>query len=165
MQVLKVTLLNTDGLSKYLQGKDVDVITAKKTADSTIAELRKCRNEESFHLTWSRAEITSQTAKTKIQGSEFTFKDAKAPRSRPSRRLQALIGEQSRDDLLPTAKSHYRITTYYQTLDKVLLEMKSGFESNDILCALADVVFGAVPSDKNLALVSSFYTLDNDHFS
>jgi hypothetical protein len=42
--------------------------------------------------------------------------------------------------------------------------MKSRFESNDqdILCALADVVFNSVPSDKNLALVSSFYTLDID---
>jgi hypothetical protein len=102
--------------------------------------------------------------KKNIQGSEFTFKDAKVPRSRPSRRLQALIGEQSSNDLQPTAKSNNRITTYYQTLDKALLEMKSPFESNDqdILCALADVLFNSVPSDKNLALVSSFYTLDID---
>jgi hypothetical protein len=116
LRVLKVILSNTDSLSKYLQGKDVDVITAKKTADSTIIALRKCRNEESFQLVWSRAEIASQTVKKNIQGSEFTFKDAKVPRSRPSRRLQALIGEQSSNDLQPTAKSNYRITTYYQTL-------------------------------------------------
>ena len=93
-------------------------------------------------------------------------KSNRAPRRKLSRQLQALIGEESSDDLQPsepTAESHYRITTYYQSLaDKVLLEMKSRFEGNDqdILCALADVVFNAVPSDKNLALVSSFYTLD-----
>ena len=93
-------------------------------------------------------------------------KSNRAPRRKLSRQLQALIGEESSDDLQPsepTAESHYRITTYYQSLaDKVLLEMKSRFEGNDqdILCAFADVVFNAVPSDKNLALVSSFYTLD-----
>lgn len=39
--------------------------------------------------------------------------------------------------------------------------MKSLFQGNDqdILCALADVVFKATPSDRNLSLVSSFYRL------
>lgn len=42
--------------------------------------------------------------------------------------------------------------------------MESLFESNDqgILCALADVVFNAVPSGENLALASFFYTVDNE---
>ena len=44
--LLKVVLSNTESLSKYLQGKNMDDITAKKTADSTIATLQKCRNEE-----------------------------------------------------------------------------------------------------------------------
>ena len=48
--LLKVVLSNTDSLSKYLQGKNMDVITAKKTADLTISTLPKCRNEEGFHL-------------------------------------------------------------------------------------------------------------------
>ena len=32
--VLKVILSNTDSLSKYLQGKNVDVIAAKETAEA-----------------------------------------------------------------------------------------------------------------------------------
>ena len=48
--VLKVILLNTDGLSGYLQGKKMDVVTAKKTADAVIKTLSGCRNEESFDL-------------------------------------------------------------------------------------------------------------------
>ena len=48
--VLKVILSNTDSLSKYLQGNNMDVITAKKTADATIETLSKCRNEESFQM-------------------------------------------------------------------------------------------------------------------
>ena len=42
LTLLKVVLLITDILSKYLQGKNMDVTTAKKTADSTIAKLQKC---------------------------------------------------------------------------------------------------------------------------
>ena len=40
--VLKIILRNTSGLSRYLQGKTVDVISAR----------RKCRNEESFNSVW-----------------------------------------------------------------------------------------------------------------
>ena len=44
--VRKVILSNTDSPSKYLQGKNVDVITAKETAEATMQTLTKCRNEE-----------------------------------------------------------------------------------------------------------------------
>ena len=56
----------------------------------------------------------------------------------------------------------YRLTTYYPTFDKVLLEMKSRFQSHDqdILCALAEVVSKTNTSTESLALVSSFYGLD-----
>ena len=48
--VLKMILLNTNSLSKYLQGKEVDVITAKRNADLTMKTLRYCRNEKSFEF-------------------------------------------------------------------------------------------------------------------
>jgi hypothetical protein len=48
--VLRVILSNTDSLSKYLQGKNVDVITAKETADGTMEALTKCWNEEYFQM-------------------------------------------------------------------------------------------------------------------
>ena len=72
--VLKVILSNTDSLSKYLQGKNVDVIAAKETAEATMQTLTKCRNEESFQMAWSRAEILSQTIKKEINGTSFSFK-------------------------------------------------------------------------------------------
>ncbi len=163
--MLKVILSNTDSLSKYLQGKNVDVITAKETADATMETLAKCRNEESFQMAWSRAEILSQTIKREINETRFSFKDATPPRcQQPSRRLQALIGEQFGGELpsQPSAESHYRVTTFYPTFDKVLLEMKSRFRNHDqdILCALAEDVSKINASPKSLALVSSFYELD-----
>ncbi|CAB3980696.1 Hypothetical predicted protein [Paramuricea clavata] len=48
--LLRVVLSNTDSLSKYLQSKNMDVTTAKKTADSTIKTLEGCRNEEGFQM-------------------------------------------------------------------------------------------------------------------
>ena len=52
-------LLNTNSLSKYLQGKDIDVIIAKRNADLTMKTLRNCRNEKGFELLWNRAKIMS----------------------------------------------------------------------------------------------------------
>ena len=77
--VLKVILSNTDGLSRYLQGKKMDVVTAKKTADAVIKTLSGCRNEESFDLMWSRANMMVQQIKKGIEGTQFTFIDAKVP--------------------------------------------------------------------------------------
>ena len=73
--VLMVILSNADSLSKYLQGKNMDVIIAKKTADATMETLSKCRNEESFQMVWSRAEIFTQTIKKLIDGTKFSFKE------------------------------------------------------------------------------------------
>ena len=76
--MLKIILSNTDSLSKYLQGKNVDVITAKETAEATMQTLTKCWSEESFQMAWSRAEILSQTIKKEINETSFSFKDAKS---------------------------------------------------------------------------------------
>ena len=48
LMVLKLILSNTNNLSRYLQGEQMDVITAKKTADAVVKTLSNCRNEESF---------------------------------------------------------------------------------------------------------------------
>ena len=96
-------------------------------------------------MVWSRAEIFSQTIKKLIDGTKFSFKYATSQRiSKPFRWLQDLIVETS---CTSTAEGHYRMTTYYQSLDKLLLEMKSWFKGNDqdIFCALADMVFNAKP--------------------
>ena len=53
--VLKVILSNTDGLSRYLQEKQMDVVTGKKSVDGVIKTLSGCRTQENFDLLWSRA--------------------------------------------------------------------------------------------------------------
>ena len=76
LMLLKIVLSNTDGLSRYLQGKKMDVVTAKRTVDTVVETLSKCRSKESFNLLWSRALIMAQQIKKGIDGSEFTFREA-----------------------------------------------------------------------------------------
>lgn len=45
-----------------------------ETAEATMQTLTKCRNEESFQMAWSRAEILSQTIKMEINGPVFPLK-------------------------------------------------------------------------------------------
>ena len=90
---LKLILSNTDNLSRYLQGKQMDVITAKKTADAVVKTLSNCRNEESFTQMWSHADVIAQKIRIGIEGTKFTFRDAKVPQTRPSRRRQGLTDE------------------------------------------------------------------------
>ena len=90
LMVLKLILSNTDNLSRYLQGEQMDVITAKKTADAVVKTLSNCRNEESLAQMWSHADVIAQKIRIGIEGTKFTLRDAKVPRTRPSRRLQGL---------------------------------------------------------------------------
>ena len=152
---LKLILSNTDNLSRYLQGEQMDVITAKKTADAVVKTLSNCRNEESFTQMWSHADVIAQKIRIGIEGTKFTFRDAKVPRTRPSRRLQGLTGETpaaANDSSQQTAKDHFRITVYYTTIDKVVSELQSRFEGNDqeILCTVGEIVFSHSPSINNV---------------
>ena len=72
--VLKLILSNTDNLSRYLQGEQMDVITAKKTADAVVKTLSNCRNEESCTQMWSHADVIAQKIRIGIEGTKFTFR-------------------------------------------------------------------------------------------
>jgi hypothetical protein len=63
-----------------------------------------------------------------------------------------------------TPMQHHRINTYYNSLDKLLAELESRFESNDqdVLCALGAVVLGETPTHSDYELVGNFYDLDKD---
>ena len=163
--VLKVILSNTNSLSKYLQAKNMDVITARRNADLTISTLRKCRNEESFENIWERADQISQNMKAWIEDTPVTFRDARVPHRKPSRRLQALVGEGVGIDAPEmTAVRHHRVHTYYSSIDKVLLELDVRFKGNDqdVLCALGAIALNATPSESDYKLVTDFYGLDKD---
>ena len=131
LMLLKIILSNTDGLSRFLQGEKMDVVTAKKTVDAVVETLSKCRNEESFNLLWSRALIMAEEIKKGIDGTEFTFREAEVPRKeliRPSRRPQALVSEtpKANDEVQNrTSEDHYRVTCYYISIDKVVAEIRS----------------------------------------
>ena len=86
-------MLNTSSLSRYLQGKDVDVLAAKRTADLTLAVLEKCRNDKNFSLLWMKTESLADEIQQWLEESEFTYKEITGPRRKPSRRHQALVGE------------------------------------------------------------------------
>ena len=170
LMFLKLILSNTDNLSRYLQGEQMDVITAKKTADAVVKTLSNCRNEESFTQMWSHADVIAQKIRIGIEGTKFTFRDAKVPRTRPSRRLQGLTGETpaaANDSSQQTAKDHFRITVYYTSIGKVVSERQSSFEGNDqeVLCALGKIVFSYSPSINNIQTISSFYGVDSEMLS
>ncbi|KAK6167810.1 hypothetical protein SNE40_021750 [Patella caerulea] len=72
--VLKVILSNTSSLSSYQQSKSIDVISAKKNADSTVATLQKCRNDQHFELVWKQAEKLSEDVKAVLEDTTYEFK-------------------------------------------------------------------------------------------
>lgn len=129
--LLKVILSNTSSLSRFLQGKTVDVISARRNADMTIQTLRQCRNEESFNSVWQIASAMGLKIKKWLTNSQFELREARAPRQTPSRRLQALVGEHAQPQTQLTPESYHRINTYYASINKVLSELELRFREND----------------------------------
>ena len=119
---------------------------------------------------WARVNLIADQIKKGIEGTQFSFKDAKVPRTTPSHRLQALVNETpERNQKVQnrTAEDHFRVTCCYASIDKVVPEMRSRFEGNDqkVLCALANVVFSGSPTSANIKFVSEFYGVDSELLS
>ena len=116
---------------------------------------------------WSHADVIAQKIKIGIEGTQFTFRDAKVPRTRPSRRLQSLTGETpaaANDSSQQAANDHFRITVYYTS---IVSELQSRFEGNDqeVLCALDKIAFSPSQSINNIQTVSNFYGVDSEMLS
>ena len=156
--LLKVILSNTSSLSRYLQGKTVDVISARRNADMTIQTLRQCRNEESFNSVWQIASAMGLKIKKWLTNSQFELREARAPRQTPSRRLQALVGEHGQRQTQLTPESYHRINTYYASIDKVLSELELRFRGNDqeILCALGNICNSETPDKESFSRIAKF---------
>ncbi|XP_068756927.1 zinc finger MYM-type protein 1-like [Montipora capricornis] len=119
---------------------------------------------------WSCRWAARKKIKKGIEGTQFTFRDAKVPRTRPSRRLQSLTGETpaaANDSSQQTEKDYFRITVYYTSIDKVVSELQSRFEDNDqeVLCALGEIVFRRSLSINNIQTLSNFYGVDSGMLS
>ena len=57
---MKVLFSITNDLSRYLQGKDVDIMAAKWTCYSTIAILEKIIPKDAFNLIWTQVKDENQ---------------------------------------------------------------------------------------------------------
>ncbi|CAH3178910.1 unnamed protein product [Porites lobata] len=162
--VLKIILSNTSSLSAYLQGKTVDVVTARRNANLTLETLRSCRNEESFKSVWKLCECVCNKVRSWINDTDFSFRDARVPRRQTSTRLQALVGENPSHNAQSKPEDFHRVNTYFTSLDKVLAEIEARFGGNDqdVLCALGDITLSDSPAIRSFNLVSSYYSLDRD---
>ena len=99
-----------------------------------------------------------------LTNSQFEFREARAPRQTPSRRLQALVGEHAQRQIPLTPESHHRINTYYASIDKVLSELELRFSRNDkeILCALGKICNSETPDKVSFSRIAKFYNTDGE---
>ncbi|XP_071826952.1 zinc finger MYM-type protein 1-like [Apostichopus japonicus] len=167
LYVFKLILSNTSSLSQYLQGKSVDVISAKRSADATKQTLKDCRNDEMFELVWKQAELLGNNIKECIADTDYEFKEPKLPRARrPPRRLEGLMGTTGAGEAqqYTTPRDYYLIDTYFCSIDKVVSEMESRFDVDDqsVLCALGDVVLNEATTASSYDKVAGYYDLDRD---
>ena len=151
--MLKVILGNTSSLCRYLQGKTIDVISARRNADMTIQTLCQCRNEESFNSVGQMSSAMGLKIRKWLTNSQFELREARAPRQTPSRRLQALVGEHAQRQRQLTPESHHRIN-----IDKVLSELGLRFSGNDqeILCALGIICNSETPDKESFSRIAKF---------
>ena len=148
----------------------MNVITAKKTADTVVKTLSNCRNEESFTQIWSHADVLAQKIKIGIEVRNLPSEMPRCLEPDHHANFRALLVRhllQRKDSSQQTAKDHFRITVYYTSIDKVVSELQSSFEGNDqeILCALGKIVFSYSPSINNIQTISSFYGVDSEMLS
>ena len=119
----------------------MNVITAKKTADTVVKTLSNCRNEESFTQIWSHADVLAQKIKIGIEVRNLPSEMPRCLEPDHHANFRALLVRhllQRKDSSQQTAKDHLHITVYYTSIDKVVRELQSSFEGNDqeVLCAL-----------------------------
>ena len=167
LSLLKLILSMTSNLSSYIQAKTMTVITARRTADMTVQTLIDCRSEDSFNALWDRTLVLSREVKDAIKDSRFCFKEAQQPRRKKTpKRLQALIGETGggTEQEMITERDYYRVNAFYQSIDMIVAELKSRFDSNDqdILCALGDIVLNRSTDKNSYSVVSDHYGIDAD---
>ena len=163
--ILKVILSSINSLSRYLQGKNVDVSSAQRNANLTLGVLKDCRSDASFELVWEQARVLEKECRSILADSQFMFKEANLPRRKPSKRLQALCGESAGEgDVISDVKLYQKVNTYFTSLDNVVSEMEERFNENDqsILTSMGSIIFDESPSDSCFDRVSEFYSLDKD---
>ena len=135
LQVLKVIFSNTHALAVYLQNEQMDVGSAKTAAEATVKTLQLCRSDENFFLLWEKSftiDKTLYSAITNLAEILQALQASSRPRRQhvPSRRLQALVGEEP-NETAPASNEEdvARIQVYYNGLDRVMAEIRETFSS------------------------------------
>ena len=151
LELLKVILIQTSSLSSYLQGKNVDIRTARLKADLVIKVLEDLRAEEEFNMTYEKTEklIKNTEELLKEQKIDYEIRPAKISR---------------RSKFSGDIQQFYRVTNYYEPLDKLLKELKMRFsvKGQETLTNLTTVIFENEVKDEAFEDVSKFYGLDID---
>jgi hypothetical protein len=106
---------------------------------------------------WLLAEQLAKKIKLLTRDTDISSKNAQVPHQRQGE----VIGGTS---AVTPPEEYHRVNTYYQSLDKVVGELKHRFESNDqdLLCALGEIVLEPSPLPESFDLVATHYGLHKD---
>ena len=151
VELLNVILIQTSKLSSYLQSKKVDIRTARLQADLVIKVLEEMRGEEEFIRLFEKTEKIIKTTEDLLKQKEIDYEIRPAKISRRSK----FSGD---------IKQFYRVTNYYEGLDKLVKELKMRFagKGQETLTHLATMIFDRDVEDETFEAVSKFYGLDID---
>ncbi len=160
--ILETLLAHTNALSAYLQGKNVDIVTAKKTAEAVVKTLRKLRNPDDFAAVWEKSLGIVREMKEVLSNTPYDIAKPTVPRQK---RLPRRFDNGSKD--VPEYESpefYYRSALYYASLDQITGQIEERFTNNnhDILCALSSIVCNFESATENDAAekLAQFYGID-----
>ena len=151
VELLNVILIQTSKLSSYLQSKKVDIRTARLQADLVIKVLEMMRGEDEFNKLFEKTEKIIKTTEDLLKQKEIDYEIRPAKISRRSK----FSGD---------IKQFYRVTNYYEGLDKLVKELQMRFagKGQETLKHLATMIFDSDVQDETFEAVSKFYSLDLD---
>ena len=92
---MKFILDATNALSSYLQGKEIDICTARDSSFKTIKSLKTCRNEDNFLLLWQKAELISNKIRECIVDTDFSIKEARISRKNAKKKVKKVPWHQN----------------------------------------------------------------------
>ena len=158
LEVLKFIFSFTNPLATYLQGKEIDIGTAQKTALGTIATIKDHRNMENVLIIWNDV---CKAFKSFQMCSEQGTSPSLHRQSKPSKRMQALCGESTE---IANEPSNACFDIYYDAIDRVTTELTERFgnKNSNVLLSLSDVVLRDGTTKQSLKLISDFYSVDLD---
>ena len=137
VELLNVILIQTSKLSSYLQSKKVDIRTARLQADLVIKVLEMMRGEDEFNRLFEKTEKIIKTTEDLLKQKEIDYEIRPAKISRRSK----FSGD---------IKQFYRVTNYYEGLDKLVKELQMRFagKGQETLTHLATMIFDRDVQDK-----------------